>query len=315
MLWQKMMIKLATNSRAKRMMQGSRKMTELASRFVGGQSVQEAADRAELLLQKARRSSLFYLGEYVHDASEIRKTVNELEGIIKQLGTKNLDIHISVDPTQIGLMNTEADFEKNAVRLSQLIKEHSSADALCDFLMIDMEDASVTQCTLDVYHRLHAQGLPCGVTLQAYLHRTAEDLERIVKEGGKIRLVKGAFAEAEAVAHTRREDIDASYFALARKMLSKEAKESSFYPIFGTHDEQMIERIVSYADANGWKRDEYEFEFLLGVREHLQDELVKKGSRLRLYVPFGTEWWAYSVRRVGENPRNGMFLLRALFHR
>ncbi len=315
MLWQKGMIKLATNQRAKQIMQGSRKMTDLASRFVGGQSVDEAAERADLLLQNSRRSSLFYLGEYVHEPEEIKKTVSELEGIIQELGSKQLDIHISVDPTQIGLMNTEAEFEENALRLSKLIKEHSSSADSCDFLMIDMEDSSVTQTTLDVYHRLHSQGLPCGITLQAYLRRTKDDLAEIVAKGGKIRLVKGAFAENKDVAFTRRDDIDKSYFELAQNMLSSEAKETSFYPIFGTHDEQMIERIVAYADANGWQRDEYEFEFLLGVRGNLQEELVANGTRLRLYVPFGTEWWAYSVRRVGENPRNGAFLLRSLFYR
>ncbi len=316
MLWQKIMIGLATNPRAKQWMQESRKISNLATRFVGGQSVQEAAARAGQLLQKSRRSSLFYLGEYVREQKEIEKTLNELEAIIKQLAQGNLDIHISVDPTQIGLMNSEADFRDNAGRLAQLIKEHSAGDdKRCDFLMIDMEDSSVTQTTLDLYHLLHSQGLPCGVTLQAYLHRTAEDLEKIVAGGGKVRLVKGAFAEPRAVAHTRREEIDAAYFALAQKMLSREAKEASFYPVFGTHDEEMIGKIISLGDANGWQRDEYEFEFLLGVRETLQDKLVAQGCRLRLYVPFGTEWWAYSLRRVGENPRNGIFLLRSLFYR
>lgn len=316
MFWQRMMIKFAANPSAKRWMQGSRKMTNLSTRFVGGQTVQEATARAEFLRHKGKRSSLFYLGEYVQDHNEIAKTLNELEEIIRQLRQRNLDIHISVDPTQIGLMNKVADFQENACRLAQLIKDQSADDGrYYDFLMIDMEDSSVTQSTLDVYHFLHSQGLPCGVTLQAYLHRTSDDLDQVITNGGKVRLVKGAFAEPKGVAYTRRKDIDASYFALAQKMLSQKAKETSFYPVFGTHDDRMIEKIVAYADANGWKQDEYEFEFLLGVRETLQDKLVGKGIRLRLYVPFGIEWWAYSLRRVGENPRNGIFLLRSLFYR
>lgn len=317
MLWQKMMIALATNSRAKRWMQRSRKMTNLASRFVGGQSADEGSSRAEqLLLQQGKRSSLFYLGEYVQDQKEISKTVHELEKIIKRLAAKSLDIHISIDPTQIGLMNKVTEFKNNAIHLSKLIKEHSSGDpASSDFLMIDMEDGTVTQTTLDVYHFLHEKGLPCAVTLQAYLHRTKSDLQKIIATGGKVRLVKGAFAESASIAYTRRDKINASYFSLAQKMLSSEAKANSFYPIFATHDEQMIYKISDYARDNGWENNAYEFEFLLGVRENLQDDLVKHGHKLRLYVPFGTEWWAYSVRRVGESPRNGVFLLRSLCYR
>ncbi|MEN8188863.1 MAG: proline dehydrogenase family protein [Thermodesulfobacteriota bacterium] len=310
------MIKLATNPRAKRLMQNSRRMTDLANRFVGGQSVEEVLARSEHLLQQGKKSSLFYLGEYVRDQNEISKTRDELESAIKELALKNIDLHISVDPTQIGLMNSVSDFSSNGKRLSQLVQEHSPGDPTSsDFVMIDMEDTSVTQATLDVYHDLHSKGLPCGVTLQAYLHRTESDLQQIIESGGKVRLVKGAFAEPESIAFTRRKEIDQSYFELARKMLSDQAKRTSFYPVFGTHDDVMIDKIITYATEHGWAPDTYEFEFLLGVRESLQDSLVKRGHKLRLYVPFGTEWWAYSVRRVGESPRNGVFLLRSLFFR
>lgn len=317
MFWQKMMITLATNQQAKRWMQSSRKMTNLASRFVGGQSAQQGSSKAQqLLLQQGKRSSLFYLGEYVQDQKEIAKTIHALENSIKRLAEKSLDLHISIDPTQIGLMNTVTEFKNNAIHLSERIKEQSSGvPTNSDFLMIDMEDGTVTQTTLDVYHFLHEKGLPCAATLQAYLHRTETDLQKIIATGGKVRLVKGAFAESASIAYTRRDEIDASYFSLAQKMLSRQAKVSSFYPIFATHDEQMINKITDYASDNGWERNAYEFEFLLGVRENLQDDLVKRGHKLRLYVPFGTEWWPYSVRRVGESPRNGIFLLRSLCYR
>lgn len=296
-------------------MQGSRKMTELARRFVGGDTVEESCKRAEFLFKQGKRSSLFYLGEYVQETAELEKTMRNLESVIRQLKQQGLDIHISVDPTQIGLMNSKADFQENALSLARLIQEQASSDSGCHLLMIDMEDASVTDQTLEVYHFLHDRQLPCAVTLQAYLHRTANDLEQIIAKGGKVRLVKGAFAEPESIAYTSRKETNASYFFLAQKMLSPQAKVSSFYPIFGTHDEEMIEKIITYGDEMGWKRDAYEFEFLLGVRDVLQDKLVGRGCRLRLYVPFGTEWWAYSVRRVGENPRNGLFLLRSLCYR
>ena len=182
MLWQKLMITLATNPQAKHWMQNSRKMTNLASRFVGGKSAQEGSNKAEQLhLQQDKRSSLFYLGEYVQDQKEIAKTLHELEKSIKQLAEKNLDIHISIDPTQIGLMNDVTEFKDNATHLSMLIKEHSSGDpASSDFLMIDMEDDTVTQTTLDVYHFLHEKGLPCAVTLQIGRASCRERVLRLV---------------------------------------------------------------------------------------------------------------------------------------
>jgi proline dehydrogenase len=315
MLWQKIMIRLARNSQAKQWMQDSRKMTVLANRFVGGQTAVEAVERVDRLSLQGRKSSLFFLGEYVSDPDEISKTLHELEEIIKLLAGKNHDIHISVDPTQIGVMSNVDDFKNNSIRLSGLIKEHSpDKPSACNFLMIDMEDASVTQATLDIYHHLHSNGLPCAITLQAYLHRTEEDIQQIITVGGKVRLVKGAFSEPGSIAFTRRAEIDVSYFKLARKMLSRQAKENSFYPIFGTHDNRMIDKIITYATKNGWKPNEYEFEFLLGVSERLQDNLIERGNKLRLYVPFGKEWWAYSVRRVGERPGNAIFLLRSLFY-
>ena len=130
-----------------------------------------------------------------------------------------------------------------------------------------------------------------------------------------VRLVKGAFAESDSIAYTRRDMINTSYFSLAQNMLSRQAKANNFYPIFATHDDKMIDKISNYASDNGWKDNAYEFEFLLGVREGLQDDLIKCGHKLRLYVPFGTEWWSYSVRRIGESPRNGFFLLRSLCYR
>lgn len=313
MLWQKLMIRLATNQQVKQWMQNSRKLSALAGTFVGGSSEKEAVTRVEQLLDQGKRASLFYLGEYVQDTKEIVNTMSDLEGVGTLLAQQQFDIHISVDPTQIGLMNSSAQFETHARQLAHQIKELSpTTSAPTSLLMIDMEDASVTQQTLNVYHRLIEEDLPCGVTLQAYLHRTASDLERIIDKGGTVRLVKGAFAEPATIAHTRRQDIDSSYFTLAQKMLSKSAKDSGFYPIFGTHDPDMIERIIQYAAANGWQPQEYEFECLLGVRESLQDTLVAQGQRVRVYVPFGTEWWPYSVRRVGENPKNMRFVMQSI---
>lgn len=124
--------------------------------------------------------------------------------------------------------------------------------------------------------------------------------------------MKGAFAENKAIAVTNHSEIDESFMKLAELMLSAEARENGFYPIFAPHDDRMIERIILIAEKNGWKKEEYEFEMLYGVREELQEKLVHEGERLRLYLPSGKDWWPYAVRRVGESMKNAIFLLRSL---
>ncbi len=178
--------------------------------------------------------------------------------------------------------------------------------------MIDMEDHEVTDKSIDLCLRLRDQGIAVGITLQAYLHRTEADLIRITEQGALIRLVKGAFAEDQSIAWTRKADIDASYLRLAELLLDPARRERGVYPVFATHDDHMIEAIKPLAQANGWQPDQYEFELLLGVRPELQQALVDAGYSLRLYAPFGTEWWAYTVRRIGENPANLRFVLHAI---
>jgi proline dehydrogenase len=178
--------------------------------------------------------------------------------------------------------------------------------------MLDMEDSSVTTATITLYELLRRESLPAAVTLQAYLFRSERDLKRIVQSGGAVRLVKGAFAENADIAFTRRSDIDRNYLGLARVMLSAEARSTGFYPAFATHDAAVIDEIVETASREGWKQGEYEFEMLFGVRRDLQEKLVQRGQRLRLYIPFGRDWWPYAVRRVGESLRNAKFLLRAV---
>jgi proline dehydrogenase len=129
-----------------------------------------------------------------------------------------------------------------------------------------------------------------------------------IQNGGAVRLVKGAFAEGKKIAFTNRDDIDHNYIRLADMMLSGEARETGFYPIFGTHDDRLIDRIIEIAHSRKWKKEEYEFEMLYGVRNEYEEELVRAGEQLRLYLPFGTDWWPYSVRRVGESPKNARFL-------
>lgn len=313
-LWQRSMIALARNESLRTFMQSRAAMSELATRFVGGRDVTEAAETSLSLRSKGYRASLYYLGEYVEDVSVIKRSVTELLAITGQLAELKLETHLSVDPTQIGHQVNEQMCRDHARIIAQEIKRVRTGAAATsgDLLMLDMEDSSVTAATIALYELLRRESLPAAVTLQAYLFRTEDDLKRIVQSGGAVRLVKGAFAENHDIAFTRRSEIDRNYLRLAGFMLSDEARSTSFYPAFATHDAGVIDEIVKTASRAGWKQEHYEFEMLYGVRRDLQAKLIQSGQRLRLYIPFGRDWWPYAVRRVGESLRNVKFLLRAV---
>jgi len=213
---------------------------------------------------------------------------------------------------RFGYAHSDALGDANALRLGKLISEQPAAGRL-RMAMLDMEDFSVVQKTLDLRERMAEAGYPTGITIQAYLHRSGQDLRELVEAGtAAVRLVKGAFAESRNHAWTNRTDINREFLSGSAVLLSAEAKAQGIYPIFATHDEEMIQAIVELAEQNRRSKEEYEFEMLLGVRKPLQQSLVADGHRLRLYLPFGTDWWPYTVRRIGENPANLRFVVNAL---
>lgn len=310
-LWQRAMIGLARSKSITGLMQGNRLMRGLAGRFVGGDSSSAAVRRSSELSAQAT-TSLYFLGEYVESPAAIEENVAQLVAAIERLGQSNLDVHISIDPTQIGYAHSDALGEANALRLGKLIAAQPESGRR-RLAMLDMEDFSVVQKTLDLRARMAQAGYPTGITIQAYLYRSAEDLRGLVEAGAAaIRLVKGAFAESRDHAWTGRADINREFLSGAAILLSAEAKTRGVYPIFATHDDEMIWAIIELAQHNQRSKDEYEFEMLLGVREPLQQKLIAEGYRLRLYLPFGTDWWPYTVRRIGENPANVRFVLNAL---
>ena len=181
--------------------------------------------------------------------------------------------------------------------------------------MLDMEDASVTDATLEGYARLKASGRPAAITLQAYRHRTSTDLAALIGHGSMVRLVKGGFPAGPGLALQRRGDISEAYLRHAGTLLSAEAKRQGVYPVFGTHDHRLHAAIAACAASNGWRPDEWEFEMLLGARDDVAQDLVRQGHRVRLYVPFGQDWWPYAMRRIAENPRAIAMALRGALRR
>lgn len=277
-MWQKLMIFLARSEKIKTFFQTRKNFIQLATRFVGGKDEEEALNMSKKLMSENVYTSLFYLGEYVSNLNVVEKTINSLLKMSAMLSANELDIHISVDPTQIGLQIEQSICLSNLKKLAQKIKADTTEKLKKNkcFLMIDMEDATVCECTINFYNQLTENHLPAALTLQAYLYRTEKDLQKIINNGGIVRLVKGAFAEKKEVALTSKQKINAAYLSQAKMMLSPKAKLRGFYPIFATHDDRMIDKINTMAAENNWGKDEYEFEMLFGVRVDYQKNLLKK---------------------------------------
>jgi proline dehydrogenase len=304
------MIALARSASLTRFMQGNLRVSATANQFVGGPDKDAALRTALALREHGVRASLFFLGEYITDPAITRLTVDSLAAVLASLNREGLDTHVSVDPTQIGFSISDELGEENALRLAAAYPAQRSAHS---FLMVDMEDASYIDRTIRLRSLLARRGVPAAITLQAYLRRTEADLAGLLRERVPcVRLVKGAFSERGGIAWRSRAEVSAAYLRLARLMLSDEARASGLLPVFATHDEELIHSILAVARERGYAPGQYEFEMLYGVRPELQSRVLGSGEQLRLYVPYGAHWWPYTARRIGENPRNLVFVWRAL---
>lgn len=321
-IFQRTTIALARSPAMGRAMRAVAARTSLAQRFVGGADV-DAAVRTALRLRDTHgiRASLFYLGEYVADPAAIEHNVSQAIRACGALGAAGLDVHVSVDPTAIGYMASDALGEANARRIGQALRlaagpgtaqaAGQAARSGQNWMVLDMEDAGIRERTCALHRSLLEAGLPAGLTLQARRRRTPEDLAWAIRQHTSLRLVKGAFPE-RALDHAGRDRIDHAYLDAAAIMLSREAREAGFYPVFGTHDDRLAGAIMALARERGWSPDAFEFEMLYGVRPDWQLALRGLGYNVRVYLPFGGDWWPYAIRRVGENPGNAWLLARSL---
>lgn len=312
-VWQSSMIALARSSWLKARAQKRHSASALARNYVAGSDVRAGLERAYALKRdNALRSSLCYLGEYVTDPAMVTETVRNKLAIVDALAQADLDVHVSVDPTQIGLLIDDRTCRDNARAIAARVRERAGNRPGVHCMMLDMEDASLVHSTIDLHDTLRRDGLPVAVTLQAYLRRTEADLDGLLAAGARVRLVRGAFAESARSAFTGDEEIKESFRRLISRMFSPDAKASGFYPTIATHDDRIQSFAISQARRYGWEKGSYEFEMLLGVRTGLAEELARSGERVRLYVPFGKDWWPYAVRRVGESPHNAKLIIRSL---
>lgn len=274
----------------------------LARRFVAGETVDEAIEAVRSLEEQGLLHTLDHLGEFVTSLDEADRATRELLELIDAVVTAGVGRNLSIKLTQLGL-----DVDK-ASAVDNLRKILERAEPQGFFVRIDMESSSYTDVTLEIFETLWRQGhRRLGVVLQAALRRSEQDLQRILALGGPVRLVKGAYREPAAVAYPRKADVDAAY---ARMMhtLSREGH----HPAFATHDPALIELACDTATRQGLAKDAFEFQMLYGIRRDLQAQLVARGYQVRVYVPFGREWFPYFMRRLGERPANIAWVVRGI---
>lgn len=286
-------------------MEQSRFGVKISSRFIAGMTIDDALKAAESLNRQGMAVTLDSLGESVTTEVEAHRAAEIYHKVLDRMAERKLDANISLKLTQMGL-ELKPDLAETIA--ADLVKH---AKAVGSFVRIDMEDSRLTQLTLEIVHRIHAQsGLrgAVGVVIQAYLYRSESDVEQLIAEGIRVRLCKGAYKESAEVAFPNKADVDANYVALSKKLLT-----STLYHGLATHDEAMIAAAKQFAQKQGIAADHFEFQMLYGVRRDLQRKLVAEGYKVRVYVPFGTEWYPYFMRRLAERPANVFFLAKNFF--
>jgi proline dehydrogenase len=274
-----------------------------ARRFIAGESVEEAVLAVRSLAARGLLLTLDYLGESVATAEAADAATRDYLGILDTIVQSGIERNVSVKLTQLGLDVDRATCVDNLRRILDPATEHGF------FVRIDMENSPYTDVTLQIFETLWGQGYRnIGVVVQSYLMRTDADVKRINALGARIRLVKGAYREPKTVAYQNKADVDAAFVALMHVLL-----DEGTYPAIATHDPEMIEATKRYATEKGYAQDRFEFQMLYGIRRDLQAALAAEGYRMRVYVPFGKQWFPYFMRRLGERPANVGFVLKGLF--
>lgn len=300
-------ITLSRNRLLRRFGEHSRIGSKLSSRFVAGMEIEDALRVAEQVNRQGMAVTLDSLGESVTSEPEAHAAADIYHRLLDAIAERRLDANISVKLTQMGLELDPALAENIVAELA------AHARSIGSFVRVDMEDSSLTQITLDIVRRLNARPDlrgAVGTVIQAYLYRSQSDIEHLLAEGIRIRLCKGAYKEPAKVAFPRKAEVDANYVRLSCMLLS-----SQIYHALATHDETMISEARSFASQHGIDPSRWEFQMLFGVRRNLLRSLVAEGYKVRVYIPFGREWYPYFMRRLAERPANVLFLAKNLLRR
>ena len=281
---------------------GMRKASSFARRFIAGESVHEAIEAARLVESAGLLQTLDYLGESVSSMAAADQATRAYLRVIDAIAGAGIGRNVSLKLTQLGLSVDRATCVDNLRRILDAAAPREF------FVRIDMENSPVTAVTLDVFETMWQQGYRnVGVVLQSYLPRSLADARRMNELGARVRLVKGAYKEPKGVALQSKTEVDAGFVEIMKVLLAGGA-----YPAIATHDPAMIEATLAFAAAQRLTADRYEFQMLYGIRRDLQMSLAKQGHPMRIYIPFGREWFPYFMRRLGERPANVGFVFKSL---
>jgi proline dehydrogenase len=281
---------------------GMRKPDSFARRFIAGETVEEAIATARRLEAAGLMQTLDMLGESVSSMAEADTATRSYLALIDQIVAAGVGRNVSLKLTQLGLTVDRATCVDNLRRILDSAAAHDV------FVRVDMEDSSFTQVTIEIFETMWQQGYRnAGIVLQSYLRRSRADAIRLIALGARVRLVKGAYNEPRAVAYQDKAEVDAAFVDIMKLLLA-----GGTHPAIATHDPAMIAATRTFASERGIAADRYEYQMLYGVRRDLQRRLTADGYRVRVYVPFGREWFPYFMRRLGERPANIGFVLRAI---
>jgi proline dehydrogenase len=277
------------------------------SRFMPGEQIQDALRAAAELKPQGITTILTKLGENLTGVEEAEQVTLHYLDVLDRIDAAGLDAHISIKPTQLGLDLDRALCERNLDRLIE------RADALGNFVWIDMESSPYVDRTIQLYRRSRAKTARVGIALQAYLYRTENDVESLVPLGAAIRIVKGAYLETPEVAFPKKADVDANYFKLCTRLLAPDAQKPGALLHIATHDIPLADRLAAYIHDHKVPVSAYEFAMLYGIQRGQQARLAREGRRLRVLISYGEYWFPWYMRRLAERPANMWFVVRTMF--
>ncbi len=303
-MFRNLLLYLSEHQGAKKFVLSSNVTRPLSRRFVAGEKLADALAAAAELNGSGMTATLDRLGENVHTEAEARDAAAAYLGIFDRIREAGVSSNVSIKLTQLGL-----DLDSNLCQ-SSVAAIVQRAESHGNFVRIDMEGSAHTERTLRLFREVRDHSAAVGIVIQSYLYRSEGDVRDLLKLGARIRLCKGAYKEPKEIAFPRKSQVNDNYIKLMKMLL-----DSGVYHAIATHDPRMIEATIHYAAQQNIKKDAFEFQMLYGIRRDLQQQLVRDGYRMRIYIPYGTEWFPYFMRRLAERPANLFFVLKNIFRR
>lgn len=300
-MYKELVLKIASTRTFRDIVTQSSAGRSLVDRFVAGEALPQAIAAVRDLNAQGIKASVDFLGEEIFDLAQGNKTKQDYLNLLNGINREGVCANVSLKLTQLGLAINPSVAKDNLAEIAEYAMNFGN------FIRIDMEGSSFTQPTLDIFYNLFPNHPNLGVVTQAYLYRSVEDLERLNQIQARVRLCKGAYKEPANIAYPKKRDVDINY----RNLMGMLLRDGNF-PAIATHDQKMIDSAKDFSQSVGRGKDEFEFQMLYGVRTDMQQKLAKEGWGMRVYVPFGKDWYAYLTRRLAERPANLFFILKHL---